>query len=143
MHKNLYIARKEQRMTQVAAANLIRISPRAYFAKEHGKSDFTLKEAQKLAVYFKTTVDELFAPENSEATALTILPYEVEYHEPEVSEKGQVNTLIAKYGNNNLSVREGDVTLSVWLNSNDYSLDKIPQLFKAFATCLEEFYAKS
>ncbi|MGG0409090.1 transcriptional regulator, partial [Bacillus mycoides] len=24
------------------------------------KSDFTLKEAQKLAKYFKTTVDELF-----------------------------------------------------------------------------------
>ncbi|MGX5633408.1 helix-turn-helix transcriptional regulator [Bacillus thuringiensis] len=60
MHKNLYIARKEQRMTQVAAAKLIYISPRAYFAKEHRKSDFTLKEAQKLAEYFNTTVDELF-----------------------------------------------------------------------------------
>ncbi|MGG1327409.1 helix-turn-helix transcriptional regulator [Bacillus tropicus] len=60
MHKNLYIARKERRMTQEATANLIQISPRAYFAKEHGKSDFTLKEAQKLAKYFKTTVDELF-----------------------------------------------------------------------------------
>ncbi|PFT85750.1 transcriptional regulator, partial [Bacillus thuringiensis] len=48
MHKNLYIARKEQRMTQEKAANLIHIAPRTYFAKEHGKSDFTLKEAQKL-----------------------------------------------------------------------------------------------
>ena len=57
--QNLFIARKEQRMTQ-AIANLIHISPRTYFAKEHGKSDFTLKEAQKLAKYFKTTVDELF-----------------------------------------------------------------------------------
>lgn len=61
MHKNLFIARKERRMTQEKAANLIRISPRTYFAKEHGKSDFTLKEAQKLAKYFETTVDELFA----------------------------------------------------------------------------------
>ncbi|MDA2637417.1 helix-turn-helix transcriptional regulator [Bacillus cereus] len=60
MHKNLYIARKEQRMTQEKVANLIHIAPRTYFAKEHGKSDFTLKEAQKLAKYFKTTVDELF-----------------------------------------------------------------------------------
>ena len=28
MHKNLYIARKEQRMTQEKAANLIHIAPR-------------------------------------------------------------------------------------------------------------------
>ncbi|MEX0417891.1 helix-turn-helix transcriptional regulator [Bacillus sp. C30] len=60
MHKNLFIARKEQRMTQGATANLINISSRTYFAKEHGNRDFTLKEAQKLAKYFKTTVDELF-----------------------------------------------------------------------------------
>ncbi|PGC81165.1 helix-turn-helix transcriptional regulator [Bacillus toyonensis] len=60
MHKNLYIARKAQRMTQEKAANLIHIASRTYFAKEQGKSDFTLKEAQKLAKYFKTTVDELF-----------------------------------------------------------------------------------
>ncbi|MES1053865.1 helix-turn-helix transcriptional regulator [Bacillus thuringiensis] len=61
MHKNLFIARKEQRMTQEKAANLINKSQRAYYSKEQGKSDFTLKEAQKLANYFKTTVDELFA----------------------------------------------------------------------------------
>jgi len=60
MHKNLYIARKEQRMTQKATANLIHISPRSYFDKENRKTDFTLKEAQKLAEHFKTTVDELF-----------------------------------------------------------------------------------
>ncbi|UYX53332.1 helix-turn-helix domain-containing protein [Bacillus thuringiensis] len=60
MHKNLFIARKELRMTQEATANLINISPRTYYSKEHGKRDFTLKEAQKLAKYFKTTVDELF-----------------------------------------------------------------------------------
>ncbi|PYE91568.1 helix-turn-helix domain-containing protein [Bacillus sp. 196mf] len=60
MHKKLYIARKEQRMTQVAAAKLINKSKRAYYSKEQEKSGFTLKEAQKLARYFKTTVDELF-----------------------------------------------------------------------------------
>ncbi|BAR86692.1 pbsX family transcriptional regulator [Bacillus thuringiensis serovar tolworthi] len=60
MHKNLYIARKERRMTQVAAAKLINIAQRTYYSKEQGKHDFTLKEAQKLAKYFKTTVDELF-----------------------------------------------------------------------------------
>ncbi|PEN93841.1 transcriptional regulator, partial [Bacillus cereus] len=32
MHKKLFIARKEQRMTQEKAANLIHISPRTYFA---------------------------------------------------------------------------------------------------------------
>lgn len=61
MHKNLFIARKEQRMTQETTANLINIAPKTYYLKEHGKSDFTLKEAQKLAKHFKTTVDELFA----------------------------------------------------------------------------------
>ena len=48
-------------MTQETIANLINIAPKTYYLKEHGKSDFTLKEAQKLAKYFKTTVDELFA----------------------------------------------------------------------------------
>ncbi|MEC3435098.1 helix-turn-helix transcriptional regulator, partial [Bacillus cereus] len=56
MHKNLYIARKERRITQVAAANLINISSRSYHSKENRRTDFTLKEAQKLAKYFKTTV---------------------------------------------------------------------------------------
>lgn len=60
MHKNLFIARKERRMTQEATANLINVSPRTYHSKENRRTDFTLKEAQKLAKYFKTTVDELF-----------------------------------------------------------------------------------
>ena len=34
-------------MTQEKAANLIHIAPRTYFAKEHGKSDFTLKRGSK------------------------------------------------------------------------------------------------
>ncbi|WP_242503605.1 helix-turn-helix transcriptional regulator [Bacillus albus] len=47
-------------MTQVAAAKLINISQKAYYLKENGKRNFSLPEAQKLARYFKTTVDELF-----------------------------------------------------------------------------------
>ncbi|MBG9580737.1 transcriptional regulator [Bacillus thuringiensis] len=60
MHKNLYIARKEKRMTQVAVGKVVNMHQQTYYLKESGKRDFTLKEAQKLAKYFKTTVDELF-----------------------------------------------------------------------------------
>ena len=45
MHKNLYIARKEQRMTQ-ERQKLINIAQRTYQSKEQGRHDFTLKEAQ-------------------------------------------------------------------------------------------------
>ncbi|MEB9496059.1 transcriptional regulator, partial [Bacillus cereus] len=48
MHKNLFIAPKEQRMTKEPTPNIINIAPKTYYLKEHGKSDFTLKEAQKL-----------------------------------------------------------------------------------------------
>ena len=48
-------------MTQEKAMKLINIAQRTYQSKEQGRHDFTLKEAQKLAKYFKTTVDELFA----------------------------------------------------------------------------------
>ncbi|PEQ68050.1 helix-turn-helix transcriptional regulator, partial [Bacillus cereus] len=48
MNKNLFIARKERRMTQEATAKLINISQRAYYSKENRKTDFTLKEAQRL-----------------------------------------------------------------------------------------------
>ncbi|MED1303086.1 transcriptional regulator [[Bacillus thuringiensis] serovar konkukian] len=61
MYKNLYIARKEQRMTQEAVGKVVNMHQQTYYLKESGKRDFTLKEAQKLASYFKTTVDELFA----------------------------------------------------------------------------------
>ena len=66
MHKKLDIARRERRMTQVAAAKLRNIGQRTYQLKEQGKRNFTLKEAQKLAKYFNTTVDELFANEVAE-----------------------------------------------------------------------------
>lgn len=60
MNKNLFIARKEQRMTQEEVGKMVNMHQQTYYLKESGKRDFTLKEAQKLAKYFKTTVDELF-----------------------------------------------------------------------------------
>ncbi|AHA74586.1 MULTISPECIES: helix-turn-helix transcriptional regulator [Bacillus] len=60
MNKNLFIARKERRMTQEAVGKVVNMHQQTYYLKESGKRDFTLKEAQKLAKYFKTTVDELF-----------------------------------------------------------------------------------
>ncbi|MBT2579187.1 helix-turn-helix domain-containing protein [Bacillus sp. ISL-8] len=61
MYKNLFIARKENRMTQKDAGKLVNICQQTYYLKENGKRDFTLKEAKGLAKHFKTTVDELFA----------------------------------------------------------------------------------
>lgn len=60
MNKNLFIARKERRMLQKDVGKLVNMHKNTYHLKESGKRDFTLKEAQKLAKYFKTTVDELF-----------------------------------------------------------------------------------
>lgn len=48
-------------MTQTQAANVINISKQTYHLKEKGKRDFSLTEAQSLAKYFNTTVDELFS----------------------------------------------------------------------------------
>ncbi|MEH7150054.1 transcriptional regulator [Bacillus thuringiensis] len=61
MNKNLFIARKERRMMQKDVGKVVNMHKNTYYLKESGKRDFTLKEAQKLAKYFKTTVDELFA----------------------------------------------------------------------------------
>ncbi|WP_144517388.1 helix-turn-helix transcriptional regulator [Bacillus thuringiensis] len=60
MNKNLFIARKERRMLQKDVGKLVNMHKNTYHLKESGKREFTLKEAQKLAKYFKTTVDELF-----------------------------------------------------------------------------------
>ncbi|MEF7556197.1 helix-turn-helix transcriptional regulator [Bacillus thuringiensis] len=60
MYQKLFIARRENRMTQEAASKVINISKQTYYLKEKGKSDFTLTEAKKLAKHFKTTVDDLF-----------------------------------------------------------------------------------
>ncbi|MCU5100542.1 helix-turn-helix domain-containing protein [Bacillus cereus] len=60
MYQNLFIARRESRMTQEAAGKVINITKQSYHLKECGKRDFTLTEAKKLAKHFKTTVDNLF-----------------------------------------------------------------------------------
>ncbi|WP_144517284.1 helix-turn-helix transcriptional regulator [Bacillus thuringiensis] len=60
MRKKLFIARKERRMLQKDVGKVVNMHKNTYHLKESGKRDFTLKEAQKLAEYFKTTVDELF-----------------------------------------------------------------------------------
>ncbi|TKI76290.1 helix-turn-helix transcriptional regulator, partial [Bacillus mycoides] len=51
MYKNLFITRKEQRMTQEDIGKIVNIHRQTYYLKECGKKDFTLKEAQKLAKY--------------------------------------------------------------------------------------------
>ncbi|MGA5662763.1 helix-turn-helix transcriptional regulator [Bacillus bombysepticus] len=60
MYQNLFIARRENRMTQETAGKLINITKQTYHLKESGKRDFTLTEAKLLAKHFKTTVDDLF-----------------------------------------------------------------------------------
>ncbi|MGE6379020.1 helix-turn-helix transcriptional regulator [Peribacillus muralis] len=60
MRKNLLIARRENRLTQERAAQIISISAQSYYLKETGKRDFSLTEAQLLAKYFKTSMDNLF-----------------------------------------------------------------------------------
>lgn len=61
MYKNLFIARKENRMTQEETGKLVGLSKQGYHLKESGKTDFRVKEAQMLAKFFNTTVDYLFA----------------------------------------------------------------------------------
>ncbi|PEE35911.1 helix-turn-helix transcriptional regulator [Bacillus cereus] len=60
MYRNLFIARKEKRMTQEAAGKLVNMCKQTYYLKENRKRDFTLSEAKLLAKHFNTTVDELF-----------------------------------------------------------------------------------
>ncbi|PGB53200.1 helix-turn-helix transcriptional regulator [Bacillus anthracis] len=60
MYQNLFIARRENRMTQETAGKLINITKQTYHLKESGKRDFTLMEAKLLAKHFETTVDDLF-----------------------------------------------------------------------------------
>ena len=63
MHHQLYILRREKRLTQSDLAKLLRITRQAYQIKESGKSFFTLPEAILLADYFGVSLDELFRKE--------------------------------------------------------------------------------
>jgi len=60
MYQNLFIARRENKMTQEAAGKIINVTKQSYHLKESGKCDFSLTEAKTLAKHFKTTIDVLF-----------------------------------------------------------------------------------
>ncbi|WP_203332639.1 helix-turn-helix transcriptional regulator [Planococcus beigongshangi] len=55
MYHNLYIQRRERRLSQKNLAKLLRISQSSYQNKEIGRTAFTLPEAVALAEYFSTT----------------------------------------------------------------------------------------
>lgn len=60
MHINLFVRRRENRLSQEDMAKLLNVHRQSYHLKEAGKREFTLSEAQKIAKHFNTTVDELF-----------------------------------------------------------------------------------
>ncbi|CDQ22632.1 helix-turn-helix transcriptional regulator [Halobacillus karajensis] len=60
MYINLYIKRREARITKKDLAEEMGIWPETYGKKENGKQDFTLREAKFLAKKFNCTLDELF-----------------------------------------------------------------------------------
>lgn len=64
MQHQLYILRRENRLTQKdMAANLV-VSKAAYQNKESGKSFFTVPEGIVLAKYFDVMLDELLISGN-------------------------------------------------------------------------------
>ncbi|ARD47604.1 helix-turn-helix transcriptional regulator [Sporosarcina sp. P33] len=63
MHFKLYVKRRESRVKQKEIASVLNINHATYSLKENGKSDFTLKEAMKLAEYFSCTLNDLFQEE--------------------------------------------------------------------------------
>lgn len=63
MRLQLFITRKESRMTQKNMAKVLNIHRHTYHEKESGKADFTLSEAIKLSQYFNKSLDTLFKEE--------------------------------------------------------------------------------
>ena len=63
-HK-LYVARRENKVTQRVVAKKLGMHYNTYCKKESGKLDFSLKEAKLLAKLFDTTLDELFGEETA------------------------------------------------------------------------------
>ena len=66
MYHNLFILRRENRLTQTDMANVLGIHRHSYHMKESGKSDFTLSEAIKLAKHFNSSLDEMFGTPKKE-----------------------------------------------------------------------------
>lgn len=60
MYLQLFITRKESRITQKQLASVLNIHPQSYHLKENGKADFTLVEAIKLSNHFGKSLDSLF-----------------------------------------------------------------------------------
>ncbi|MEK5246763.1 helix-turn-helix transcriptional regulator [Bacillus sp. FSL R9-9530] len=60
MHKMIFLERKLRRKTIEEVADFLNVSPRTYWAKEHNKSEFTLKEAHMLSCYLEKSIEELF-----------------------------------------------------------------------------------
>lgn len=59
-YPNLYIARRERRISQKEIAELLKICQSSYQNKEIGRTAFTLPEAAFLAKHFEMSLDELF-----------------------------------------------------------------------------------
>lgn len=66
IHHQLYILRRENRLTQNDMATVLKITRNAYQNKESGRNVFTLPEAIVLANYFEVTLDELFNSKKAE-----------------------------------------------------------------------------
>lgn len=64
MNLNLYVARRESRLTQKELAKAIGVHPQSYHLKETGKSDFTITEAKIIAKKLNKTLDEIFWEEH-------------------------------------------------------------------------------
>jgi transcriptional regulator with XRE-family HTH domain len=58
--KKLRMLREQRKLTQVAAGDVIGVSPSAISNKEAGKSDLTPEELRALAEYYGVTVGWLF-----------------------------------------------------------------------------------
>lgn len=63
MTKNLKILRAIKEVKQEDVANMLNITLATYCKKENGKSNFTIKEAKKLADFFNCTIEDIFFAE--------------------------------------------------------------------------------
>ena len=67
MYIQVFIKRKESRMTQEEVAKKLGISTDGYRKKEKGYNDFNMTEAKKLAKLFNSSLNELFEGDFNES----------------------------------------------------------------------------
>lgn len=60
MYIQVYVKRREARLTKAQVAERLNLSREWYSKKEKGAQDFTLREGKALAELFNCTLDELF-----------------------------------------------------------------------------------